>query len=636
MTNAAEVSISSADVEELLRIEGVALPTTLAANLSLYRSYSGHPLTALFHYAAGPSALRMLGRFLECAPELHELAIECAESEERAYSGAIVAEIDHMPAYRSLNIQRRRIPYRYRIAIDPTSASGVGVIRLDDLWVGVVEDRVILYSKAHRRRVVPRLSTAHNFHLPGTLNLYRFLCSLQNQGDASFLAWTWGPFEYLPCLPRVRYQNIILSPRRWHLDAREIETIRKLPQAQQFEALGALRATLDLPRYCRYGVIGNELLYDLENPHFASCFLRDFKAHKSTAVHEELDGTVGGCLPRGDRGERYMNEVIVPLRAVSAATDSRIAVVKEDLPGQTAQTSTIFPPGSPWYYVKVYCSGDFMDSLVCGDVGPRLRKNRIAGRIEKWFFVRYRDDYPHLRLRWYGRDSAAREMVREEISRILQRELVDGNVWRLEIGTYQRELARYGGSRCTDIAEDVFCCDAEYVLELRQELATTKSEEEDLLTCGIEASAMILTRLLDSENDAASFARAQASARATLRRNSAHASRPGWTLRTIEQQLGRELAVGYPGLGRTPADIRMRTAADRLDEALRRYGKALDHVSIAARERAIYGIVHMFLNRLLDRHHFYREVTVWLGVSQLLERRRKHGIYLNGQFSATE
>ena len=52
------------------------------------------------------------------------------------------------------------------------------------------------------KRVVPRLTTAHSYN-SRSLGVYRFLCSLQNQGVAAGMMWSWGALESASFLPRV-------------------------------------------------------------------------------------------------------------------------------------------------------------------------------------------------------------------------------------------------------------------------------------------------------------------------------------------------------------------------------------------------------------------------------------------------
>jgi thiopeptide-type bacteriocin biosynthesis protein len=44
-------------------------------------------------------------------------------------------------------------------------------------------------------------------------------------------------------------------------------------------------------------------------------------------------------------------------------------------------------------------------------------------------------------------------------------------VWRLEVGTYEREIERYGGPACMPIVEEMFCADAAAVLTVLRRYA---------------------------------------------------------------------------------------------------------------------------------------------------------------------
>ncbi|MEK8106376.1 thiopeptide-type bacteriocin biosynthesis protein [Micromonospora sp. M12] len=54
-------------------------------------------------------------------------------------------------------------------------------------------------------------------------------------------------------------------------------------------------------------------------------------------------------------------------------------------------------PGGEWLYALVYCSGERQDELL------RAVPALAAGLdVDRWFFLRYGDPDPHLRLRFHG------------------------------------------------------------------------------------------------------------------------------------------------------------------------------------------------------------------------------------------
>src|SRR5262245_11519975 len=158
--------------------------------------------------AGGPPAGRLFGRFCHADPDLASAMVGLLDEEERHERDAIVAEIVHLPEGRLGNILHR--PRLRTHDITYVGCSGAPIdhqIPAGDLLVSVEDGRCVLRSARLGRRVVPRLTTAHYFGQG--LGVYRFLCLLQHEGVAGDLAWSWGPLELSPYLPRVRTGRLI-------------------------------------------------------------------------------------------------------------------------------------------------------------------------------------------------------------------------------------------------------------------------------------------------------------------------------------------------------------------------------------------------------------------------------------------
>src|SRR5439155_20641658 len=61
-----------------------------------------------------------------------------------------------------------------------------------------------------------------------------------------------------------------------------------------------------------------------------------------------------------------------------------------------------FAPGSAWLYAKLHGRAATADALLRDGPGPLVRSLRARGVIEGWFFIRFADPNPHLRLRLRG------------------------------------------------------------------------------------------------------------------------------------------------------------------------------------------------------------------------------------------
>src|SRR5690606_22838692 len=138
-----------------------------------------HPI--MFMSAVGPPAARLLGRFAHGNPELAELTRELARREAALEPDAVLAELVHLPEGRTGNVVCRPVLREFEIPyLGKSGAPRDRQLPIDDLWIGLEHDRFVLWSRRLERRVIPRLSCAHNI-TNNTVALYRFLARLQSQ-----------------------------------------------------------------------------------------------------------------------------------------------------------------------------------------------------------------------------------------------------------------------------------------------------------------------------------------------------------------------------------------------------------------------------------------------------------------------
>jgi thiopeptide-type bacteriocin biosynthesis protein len=125
----------------------------------------------------------------------------------------------------------------------------------------------------------------------------------------------------------------------------------------------------------------------------------------------------------------------------------------------------LFPPGSEWIYLKLYCGSVLQDDLLVGPVPDLI--HRLLGRelLQQWFFIRYADPDSHLRLRFRCRSPEPRLTLFSELCEWATTLLDDGLCSRIAFDTYDREIERYGGLEAISLAEQIFHVDAEAALE---------------------------------------------------------------------------------------------------------------------------------------------------------------------------
>ena len=409
----------------------------------------------------GPSGVNLLGRFCHADEEIHQKVEQHLREEERHDPESIYAEIVHLPQGRLGNVLLRPVLRSHEITfLGRSGASQDHQIPITDLLVSSEARQIVLHSQKFGRRVIPRLTSAHNFNYQ-TLGIYRFLGLLQGQAG---LRWNWGPFGAAPFLPRVTSGPLVLARARWLVSKREIQRWTSRDSAdRRFEAVQKWRSSRQLPPRVIVVDGDNELLIEFDNALSVETFIALAKSQQQLILFEFFPSPDRLCA-EGPEG-RFTHELILPFtrrpprKAQEAETD------RETSPALTAETPRTFLPGSEWLYLKLYTGQSTADQLLTDLVGPLVREAMASGAVDRWFFLRFGDPDFHLRLRLHGDPDRLLHEVLPRFQGKAKSLLDDGRLWRLQLESYDRELERYGQGGI-DLAERFFWIDSEAVLRL--------------------------------------------------------------------------------------------------------------------------------------------------------------------------
>ncbi len=476
-----EIVLSAKDLEALAAREPRPLPGAFAAMVQVATA-SDADLAAgrfqiLLEWVGGPSGARLLGRFCQRNPEMESLVREHLRREEALEGQSILAEVVHLPDARAGNVLLRPVLREYEIPfLGVSGAPEERQLPATDLMLSVVRGKVHLRSRRLNRRVLPRMTTAHNYGAFG-LGLYRFLCQLQEEGVAGGLAWRWGPLAAAPFLPRVRSGRTVLSRARWTEEGEELEKLTKPRGAEAFRAVAEWRKRRRLPRHVVLSDGENGLPVDLESPLSLDAFLHQVRRLRRLELTEMFPGPDELCA-RGPEG-RYVHELLIPFvqtpRTVSAAP---IAPAPPPAP-PSPRSRRSFPPGSEWLSAKIYAGAATSERVLRDVLAPIVREAVVRGVADRWFFVRYADPRPHVRIRLHGDPARLRDEALRAISGAVAPLLESGSVWRMQLDTYEREIERYGGAGAIGLAEKIFFADSEAAIEILSRLEEWDAGNEE-------------------------------------------------------------------------------------------------------------------------------------------------------------
>ncbi|RLJ23525.1 thiopeptide-type bacteriocin biosynthesis protein [Chryseobacterium sp. 7] len=134
-----------------------------------------------------------------------------------------------------------------------------------------------------------------------------------------------------------------------------------------------------------------------------------------------------------------------------------------------------FHPGSEWLYFKVYTGIKTSDSVLQEVIEPLVEQLQHQNIIEKWFFIRYNDPKPHLRVRLNLKNITDYSAILGLINVLFKEYMESGEVSAINIETYSRELERYG-ENTIEYAEDLFFKSSELILNFLE-----YSDEEKIM-----------------------------------------------------------------------------------------------------------------------------------------------------------
>nr|WP_315032761.1 lantibiotic dehydratase family protein [uncultured Chryseobacterium sp.] len=288
LENQYKIELLDNDFEELREIWD-DLPDTISFLAEIISENGKEKL--FFNGSTGSSAANLLGRFCSDKSEVHKLTKTIADREDVLNPEYILAEVIHLPEARIGNVIRRPTIRHYEI---PYMAQSVlpeeNQIPLDDLYISLKNDKIILRSRRLNKEIRPYLTNAHNyFH--NTLPVYHFLSDLYSQEIRGGLHFNWGGLkEIYKFLPRVEYKNIILSKASWKIYDKDIIFLEQfiLDKNKLLSELKNWRLKRRIPIWVQWVESDNTLTLNLENYTLATLFIQTIKKKKAIMIEEFL------------------------------------------------------------------------------------------------------------------------------------------------------------------------------------------------------------------------------------------------------------------------------------------------------------------------------------------------------------
>lgn len=407
----------------------------------------------LLDHISNNTILQLTGRFGYLNKKLELFNKNIARLEE-VESDKILLEVSHLPGKRVANVVAHPEYRKCEISLI-NNPSQKNKISLNDLYLGVIDDELKIYSKSKKKFVVPLMSNAYSYQ-NDLMPIFKFLC---NYGVNEFAEgvvnkeWNWGIFELETFLPRIEYKDIIITPARWKINTSDI-----IPIIEENEFIDLLQTKYNLPIY--FKIVNGDNFININLDYFLSkqVFVDFVRKNKVLILEESLIDLYKGYEP---------NEIILYLHAKTISKKIKKSIRKPDL--------NINYINEDWIYFKVYCNNDFQNRVLIKLYIDYIKKLKEENKIVCWFFIRYFDEFNHLRIRFKVKNKFFKSQIFVQLQEIISK--IDF-VWDLRTENYQPEVYRYTLKSLND-SEKLFQICSELVIEYFIDLKKRNLNEED-------------------------------------------------------------------------------------------------------------------------------------------------------------
>lgn len=365
------------------------------------------------------------------------------------------------------NISLNKNAYEYQVVMGTKGMEEKEDIAVDDIVIGVDShtDQFYAYSRKLQKRIVTNVNNMLNPTFGS--DAFRFLRSISTAGKQNIacLIQMLTNLDYV-YIPRIVYGNVIIKPATWRMSQSEI---KHMVYTDSFEEeFRQWSGKWKVPNDIYYKRGDNRLLLQIgkkEHMLLLKNLLKKSLKQKAEVYLSEVPHKKSGFWVKGINEDHFASEFVLSMYPVQEVRKSKktVAAFCSEKRGRK-----LLPGQEQWIYLKIYVNRYRVEEFIVEEVNGFCKKLSDGGKLEKHFFIRYKDELPHIRLRLKGSSCYEMGELFQAISAWLSETEKKGITYKAQIDTYEREMERYGGSAVIDAAEDFFCEDSKYVCRMMQ------------------------------------------------------------------------------------------------------------------------------------------------------------------------
>lgn len=367
------------------------------------------------------------------------------------------------------NIALNKNSYDYQIAMGTTEIEGKNSISIEDIAIGIDSNtnQFFAYSLKLKKRINTNVNSMLNPSFGS--DAFRFLRNLFTMGkqNPAYFGQVLAELEYV-YTPRIVFEKAIIKLATWKLDISDIEEIVNSDDWEKRFDQWCQKWNVPDIVYFKRG--DNELLLNLQRKDYKLLLknlLKKSIKEKSTIYLSETLDEKNKYWVKNLKGERFANEFVLSLYPLQKQKKREVGV-KTFCEVEGEKRRMLLPGMEQWIYLKVYVNRYRVDEFIANDMFFFCQELSDKGKLEKFFFIRYKDEAPHIRLRLkcstYNGIGELFQMISNWLMVLKER----GIIYKAQIDTYEREMERYGGKTVISAAEDFFYENSQYLCRIMQ------------------------------------------------------------------------------------------------------------------------------------------------------------------------
>ncbi|WMM34131.1 lantibiotic dehydratase [Shouchella clausii] len=334
-----------------------------------------------------------------------------------------------------------------------TNANGQNKkLLLEDILVGATLGRFYLKSKKSNKRLV--FTSNNMFNYESAPNCFRFLREVSLEDGKAIQGLNLGSLREFAFIPRITSGKVILSPAIWKIND-QIEELSdfSMPLEEWIEQFSTWMKKMQVPErvFMAYG--DNRLYIHLKNDNHLQELRSELRRRGRVQLQEIIGGYREKQWVKSPLG-RHNAEFIVPFKKRPHVPAKPTVMIKPvaEVPIECREKE----PGTDWLYFKLYGPTHKQQKLISTQIPTLVAELENHKLINSWFFIRYYDSEPHLRLRFHGDPKTLLAGALPVFQKWYAAQRLAGNVKKVVIEPYEREIERYGGLSLMPLMERYF------------------------------------------------------------------------------------------------------------------------------------------------------------------------------------